>query len=127
MRTLRSVVLLCAAGPLSSQNLAPVADPAQVLFDLGMKDETAGRLERAKLIFVTLASTYTTSPRTAEVRVELGAIYMFMDAQTQVQAGKAQAAYDTFRTLTRVYPDSPLARMAAETAKSLGIPPNPRR
>lgn len=126
MHTLRFLILLCTAGPLFYQDLPSVGDPAQVLFNLGTKDETAGRLERAKLTFVTLASTYATSPLTAKVRVELGAIYMFMEGQTQVRTGKTQAAYDTFRTLMRVYPESPLAKLADQTAKTLGIPRNPR-
>ena len=103
------------------------AYPAQVLFELGAKDEAAGRLERAKLALVTLASTYSSSPLTAKARVELGGIYMFMEARAQVQSGRTSAANDTFRVLVRVYPDSPLAQRADEAARSLGIPPDPRR
>jgi len=126
MHTFRCLLLLCTALPLFSQNTVPT-NPAQVLFDMGTKDEAAGRLERAKLILKTLASTYDTDPLAAKAREELGAIYMFMEAQAEVGSGKTQAAYDSFRTLMRIYRDSPLAKLADETSKTLGIPPDPRR
>ena len=124
MHMFRSFVLLCAAVPVFSQ--VP-ADPDRVLFDLGTRAEAAGRLERAKLTLVTLASTYTGSPLADKARAELGAIYMFLEAQDKVRSGETQAAYETFRTLMRVYPESPLAKRADETSKSLGIPADPRR
>jgi TolA-binding protein len=102
-------------------------DPAKVLFDLGTRDEQAGRLDRAKLTLLTLAGTYTEHPLTTKARTEIGAIYLFKEAQSQVTAGQTETAYGTFRTLIRVYPESPLAKLADETAKSLGVPADPRK
>jgi hypothetical protein len=36
-------------------------------------------------------------------------------------------AYGAFRTLISVYPESPLAKLADETAKSLRVPLEPRK
>jgi outer membrane protein assembly factor BamD (BamD/ComL family) len=123
METLTLSLVLVAAIPVFSQN----DDPAKVLFDLGTRDEQAGRLDRAKLTLLTLAGTYTEHPLTAKARTEIGAIYLFKEAQSQVTAGQTETAYGTFRTLIRVYPESPLAKLADETAKSLGVPADPRK
>jgi len=123
MKTLFLVLLLLAAIPTFGQSV----DPAKVLFDLGTRDEQAGRPERAKVALLTLASTYQGHPLADRAKVEIGAIYLFLEAQAQVQSGKTQGGYDTFRTVLRVYPESPLAKLADEAAKSLGIPADPRR
>jgi outer membrane protein assembly factor BamD (BamD/ComL family) len=126
MRNSCRLLILCAAFPLLAQEAAQI-DPGQVLFDLGSKSEAAGQLERAKVIFQTLAATYNEHPNTVKAKTELGAICLLMEAQSQTEAGKTQTAYTTFRTLMRVYPESPLAKLADASAKSLGIPPDPRR
>ena len=130
MRNLGPCFFLCAALPAFAQtpplNAAP-ADPAKVLLDFATKDEAAGRLEKAKLVLLTLASTYNVSLEATVARTEVGAIYMFWEAQAQAQSGKNQAAYDAYRTVVRVYPDSPLAKVADDASRSLGIPPKPRR
>jgi outer membrane protein assembly factor BamD (BamD/ComL family) len=120
MRTLTLLLLLVAAVPVFSQS-----DPAKVLFDTGTRDEQAGKLDRAKLSLLTLAATYAEHPLTARAKVEIGAIYLFKDAQSQVQAGQLRAAYRTFHTVMAVYPESPLAKLANETAESLGLPAEP--
>jgi outer membrane protein assembly factor BamD (BamD/ComL family) len=122
MKTL-SLLLLLAAIPMFGQ----AVDPAKVLFDAGTRDEEAGRPERAKLVLLTLASTYQGHPLADKAKVEIGAIYLFLEAQAQVQSGKTQEGYDSFRRIMRVYPDSPLAKLADGSAKSLGIPADPRR
>jgi outer membrane protein assembly factor BamD (BamD/ComL family) len=130
MRTL-TLPLLLAAVPMFSQSMSSQSmssqtnDPAKVLFDVGTRDEQAGKLDRAKLSLPTLAATYAESPLTARAKVEIGAIYLFKEAQSQVQAGQLRAAYGAFHTLMAVYPESPLARLADETAKSLGLPAEP--
>jgi outer membrane protein assembly factor BamD (BamD/ComL family) len=123
MKTLSLLCLLLAALPIFGQP----ADPAQVLFDVGTRHEQAGRAEQAKLILLVLASTYHGHPLAERAKVEIGALCLFMEGQAQVKAAKPQEAYDTFRTVMRVYPESPLAKVADETAKSLGIPADPRR
>jgi outer membrane protein assembly factor BamD (BamD/ComL family) len=123
MKTLTLVLLVMSAIPAFSQN----DDPAKVLFDVGARDEQAGKLDRAKLTLLTLAGTYTEHPLAIKARAEIGAIYLFKEAQSQVQAGQPRAAYEAFRTLMRVYPESPLAKLAGETAKSLGAPADPRK
>jgi hypothetical protein len=123
MKTLTLLLLLVAVVPAFSQS----ADPAKVLFDVGTRDEQAGKLDRAKLTLLTLAGTYTEHPLANQARAEIGAIYLFKEAQLQVIAGQPAAAYSTFRMLMRVYPESPLAKLANETAKSLGVPPDARK
>jgi outer membrane protein assembly factor BamD (BamD/ComL family) len=117
------LLLFLAAIPTFGQ----AVDPAKVLFDVGTREEQAGRPERAKLALLTLASTYQSHPLADRAKVEIGAIYLFLEAQAQVQSGKTQDGYATFRTILRVYPESPLAKLADEAAKSLGIPADPRR
>ncbi len=102
-------------------------DPARVLYDQSTRDEQAGRLDKANLILLTLAGTYTEHPLASKARSEIGAIYLFKEAESQIQAGQPAAAYGTFRTLMRVYPESPLVKQADETARSLGIAPNVRK
>jgi outer membrane protein assembly factor BamD (BamD/ComL family) len=123
MKTLTLLLLAVAAMPVFSQS----DEPAKVLFDAGTRDEQAGKLDRARLTLLTLAGTYTEHPLATKARAEIGAIYLFKEAQSQVQAGQPTVAYGTFRTLIRVYPESPLAKLADETAKSLGVPADPRK
>jgi hypothetical protein len=40
-------------------------DPPKILFDYGVRDEQSGRLDRAKLVLLTLARTYHDSPLAA--------------------------------------------------------------
>jgi len=119
MKTL-TLMLLVASIPVFSQS-----DPAKVLFEAGIRDEQAGKLDRAKLTFLTLAGTYAEHPLTTKAKAEIGAIYLFKEAQSQVQAGKTGDAGGAFRTLIQVYPESPLAKLAYETAKSLGLSAEP--
>jgi|SRR5580658_1913517 outer membrane protein assembly factor BamD (BamD/ComL family) len=121
MKTLTLMLLAMAATPVFSQN----GDPATVLFDAGIRAEQAGKLDRAKLTLLTLASTYAEDPLATKAKAEIGAIYLFKEAQSLVQAGKARNAYGAFHTLMRVYPESPLAKLADETAKSLGLSGEP--
>jgi outer membrane protein assembly factor BamD (BamD/ComL family) len=114
------MLLVVAYIPVFSQS-----DPAKVLFDAGIRDEQAGKLDRAKLTFLTLAGTYAEHPLTTKAKAEIGAIYLFKEAQSQVQAGKTRDAGGAFRTLIQVYPESPLAKLAYETAKSLGLSAEP--
>jgi outer membrane protein assembly factor BamD (BamD/ComL family) len=123
MKALSLLLLLISAVSVFGQ----ASDPGKTLFDTGTRDEQVGRLDRAKLTLLTMAATYPDHPLTSKAKVEIGAIYMFLEAQAQVQAGKISDGYGTFRTLMRVYPESPLAKLADETVKSLGIPADPRR
>jgi outer membrane protein assembly factor BamD (BamD/ComL family) len=123
MKTLSLLPLLLAAVPLFAQP----DDPAKVLFDLGTRDEQTGRVDRAKLTLLTLASTYQGNPLADKAKVELGAIFLYLEAQSQIRAGQNTTAYGTLRTLLRVYPESPLAKRADDTARSLGIPADPRK
>jgi hypothetical protein len=84
-------------------------------------------LDQAKLILVTLASTYAGHPLAENAKTEIGALYMAREAQAQAREGKTAEGYATFRSLMRIYPDSPLAKLADEAARSLGVPPDPRR
>jgi outer membrane protein assembly factor BamD (BamD/ComL family) len=123
MKTLTLLLLAVTTMPVFSQS----DEPAKVLFDASTRDEQAGKLDRAKLTLLTLAGTYTEHPLAAKARAEIGAIYLFKEAQSQVQAGQPTVAYGAFRTLIRVYPESPLAKLADETARTLGVPADPRK
>jgi TolA-binding protein len=120
MKALTLLLLLVASIPVFSQS-----DPAKVLFDGGSRDEQAGKLDRAKLTLLTLAATYPENPLAAKAKTEIGAIYLFKEAQSQVQAGQPRTAYSIFHTLMTVYPESLLAKLAEDTAKSLGLPAEP--
>ena len=122
MKILSLLLLSLAAIPTFAQSV----DPARALFDLGSRDEQEGKVESAKLILLTLASTYE-GPLVEKAKTENGVVYMFLEAQSQVQSRKTLDGYTTFRKILRVYPESPLAKVADEAAKSLGIPADPRR
>jgi outer membrane protein assembly factor BamD (BamD/ComL family) len=94
-------------------------DPPKILFDIGVRDEQSGRLDRAKLTLLTLAGTYYDSPLAAKAKVEIGAIYIFEEAQAQMRSGQSRAAYNTFSTVARVYPESALAKLASTEMKNL--------
>jgi TolA-binding protein len=98
---------------------AQKGDPATTLFDLGVQGEQSGRLDRAKLTLLTLASTYYDSPLAEKAKVEIGAIYLFGEAQSQMRSGQSHDAYNTFTTVTRVYPESALAKFAAIEMRNL--------
>ena len=97
---------------------AVVCDP-QILFDTAARDELSGRLERAKLTLLQLASTYSESPLVAKAKVEIGAIYLLEEAQARVRSGQSRAAYDTFNVLVVVYPESVLAGVASAEMRNL--------
>jgi hypothetical protein len=52
-------------------------------------------------------------------KIEIGAIYIFEEAQTQLRSGQPRAAYNTFDTVARAYPESALAKSAATEMKNL--------
>jgi outer membrane protein assembly factor BamD (BamD/ComL family) len=123
MTTLRMLLLVCAGATGFAQNAPRTEDPAQVIYDAGLKQEAAGRADRAKLLMLTLAATYPDHPLTAKAKLEIGAIYLFLEAQGQAREGKVRAAHISFRTLAALYGESPLARVAEEQARLLGPPP----
>lgn len=123
MKTLLLVLCALAAVPSFGQ----IPEPAVVLLNRGLRDEAAGRLEEAKLILVTLASTYAGHPLAEKAKVEIGALCLYREAQALVREGKTIDGYSAFRTVMRIYPESPLAKLADDASKSLGIPPDPRR
>jgi outer membrane protein assembly factor BamD (BamD/ComL family) len=94
-------------------------DPATTLFDIGVQDEQSGRLDRAKLTLLTLASTYYESPLAGRAKVEIGAIYIFGEAQAQMRSGQLHDAYNKLNTVTRVYPESALAKLASAEMRNL--------
>lgn len=95
-----------------------VCDP-KILFDTAVHDEQSGRLDSAKLTLITLASTYSDSLLAAKAKVEIGAIYIFEEAQAQERSGQSRAAYNSFNVVVLVYPESALARLASTEMGSL--------
>ena len=79
MRSVYKLLIVCTALPLFAQEVTQI-DPPQALFQLGITSQAAGELERAKIIFLTLASTYSGSRPAVKAKTELGAIYLFIEA-----------------------------------------------
>ena len=71
------------------------------------------------MTLLTLASTYYESPLAGKAKVEIGAIYVFGEAQSQAKSGQSHDAYNTFNTVARVYPESVLAKLAAAEMRNL--------
>jgi hypothetical protein len=96
-----------------------VCDLTKILFDSAVHDEQSGRLDRAKLTLLTLASTNSDSPLAAKAKEEVGAIYIFEEAQAQARSGQSRAAYDAFNVVALIYPESALARLASSEMGNL--------
>ena len=94
-------------------------NPAQTLWNLAARNEQFGRIAQAKLVLLTLARTYDNGPEFARAKAELGAVYIFEEAQTQERAGQTRQAWDSFGTVAQVYPESPLAALAAAERSKL--------
>ncbi len=99
-------LLLCAQGP--------DPEPTKVLFQGGVRQEQQGRLESAKLVFVTLVRTYDEGPSVPQAKAEIGAIAIYQEAQTKHAAGDLREAFDTYRTLVLGYRESALAAAASK-------------
>ena len=110
-----AIPLLLGAGLLA---FAQQEDPSKTLYDTGVRDEQSGRLDRAKLTLLTLASTYYDSPLAAKAKVEIGAIYI-LRRRRRGGVRQSRAAYDTFGMVMRVYPESPLAKLASTEMRNL--------
>lgn len=116
---MKTFLLLPFAAALVSAQPGQTVFPEQSLYDVGVRAEQAGRVEQAKLVFLTLASTYDTSPFTTQAKVEIGALCLFAEAQTKLTADDRKAAFSTFATVARVYPKSPLAKLATAQMNAL--------
>ncbi|SPF56310.1 exported hypothetical protein [Candidatus Sulfopaludibacter sp. SbA4] len=119
-------LLIFAAVPIFAQT-GETIDPARTLFETGAKQETAGNLDGAKTAFLVLASVYHGDPYAERAKSELAAICLFNEAEFEVRGGKLKDGYSTYRQVMRIFEASPLAKLADDRAKSLGIPPDPRR
>jgi outer membrane protein assembly factor BamD (BamD/ComL family) len=101
-------------------------DPAQVLYDHGVLAEERGRPEDAKLIFRTLAGTYE-GAYADKAKVEIGALYIFEEAQDHLRAREFASAYDSYHFVARVYPDSPLAKLCITEMAAIPVDNKRRR
>jgi len=99
-------LLLCAQ--------APDPEPTKVLFNRGVREEQRGRLDSAKLFFVTLVRTYDESSYVSQAKAEIGAIAVYQEAQAKQAAGDLRAAFDTYQTLVLGYRESALAAAASK-------------
>lgn len=99
--------LLAAACAYAS----PPASP-ETLYKTAVRHEKRGKLELARQNLLWLTNYYAESPLAVRARDEIGAIYLFEDAQARVRDGRYGSATVTFRTIAQVYPESPLARQA---------------
>jgi hypothetical protein len=111
MRKLVTSILMAGALLLCAQGLD---QPDRVLFKGGVGQEQAGRLNGAKLCFTTLVRTYYDSPVLPQAKAEIGAIYIYEEAQAKQTAGDLRGAFDTYRTLVIAYRESALSASAAQ-------------
>jgi hypothetical protein len=120
MRTSSTAVLLLLGSAACASAQANNRDnPQQVLLNAAFQDEERGNLERAQLVLFTLANTYTGDPLASRAKIEAGAVLLYREAREQVQAGKVDVAFVTYRTLAQVYPESPLAKQAEAASSAL--------
>jgi outer membrane protein assembly factor BamD (BamD/ComL family) len=110
MRTLAISIVLGSSLFLFGQTSSLTMNPTQVLYDHGVLAEEQGRPEQAKLYFRTLAGTYD-GAFADKAKVEIGALYIFEEAQDHLRAGQLASAYDSYHFVARVYPESPLAKL----------------
>lgn len=85
---------------------------AQVLFNTGVQDVEAGRLERARLTLQTLINTYPYDPLVPDAKAQIEAIKLYEEGQDRLRQGRFEAAEFTFQTLVSVYPESSLVTPA---------------
>jgi hypothetical protein len=121
MKILATSILLgmVLGGGLLSSAQTPNPDPAKTLFDYGVRAEREKRLDQAKLYMLTMARTYDVDQLLARAKVEIGAIYVFQEAQAQAATGRTHDAWDTYYMVIQVYPESALAGLAQEERKKL--------
>ena len=108
MKRLAFASFLATSLLLSAQE-AP--GPIKVLQDAATRAEQAAQMARAKLYLLTLARTFD-GPEATRAKTEIGAVYIFAEAQSLEQTGKMHDAWDTYGTVEQVYPESPLALLA---------------
>ena len=100
--------------------LAQSMDPARTLFDAGVHNEQLGHMLQARLCFTTLVRTYNDGGEsTIKAKSELGAVYIYEEAQSMQTKGDARGAYDTYLTVVRAWPESALAPLASAEMKAL--------
>jgi hypothetical protein len=85
---------------------------AQVLFQTGVQDVEAGKLDRARLTLQTLIDTYPEDPLAPDAKAQIDAINLYEEGLRRMREGRFEAAEFTFHTLLSVYPESPVAKQA---------------
>ncbi|MBZ5625353.1 MAG: tetratricopeptide repeat protein [Acidobacteriia bacterium] len=112
MRMISSLLLLWGAVFAFAASTSP--DPAEILYERGVKMAEQGRFHAARLAFSTLVNTYPKSPQASEAQYTINATLLFEDGQARLIAGKYGTARLAFQTLIVVYPESPLVKQAAD-------------
>ncbi len=122
MKTLSMLLLVAATAAAEDGGFAAR------LWDSAIRSEETGNLDLARAALGVLAANGG-SPFAARARNELDAIDLYIEGHARLQAGKAESASITFRTLVQVYPESPLAaraetasRVAAQQAPGASAP-----
>jgi tetratricopeptide (TPR) repeat protein len=97
----------------------PAADPAQQIYDNGMRLTAEGNLAESRAALQSLMDLYPKSPLTLQAKGAIDATLLFEDAQARVKTGKYETARVAFETLITVYPENPLAARAKSALDAL--------
>ena len=92
--------------------------PVKALVDAATHAEQTAQMARAKLYLLTLVRTFD-GPEATRAKTEIGAVYIFADAQSLEIAGKTREAWETYGTVAQIYPESPLSALAIVARQKL--------
>jgi hypothetical protein len=87
-------------------------DPADKLYEKGIKLVEQRKLKAARSTFETLIETHPRSPRAFDARGALDAVELFEEGHDRLKAGQYGTAMVAFQTLISVYPECALVRPA---------------
>lgn len=87
-------------------------DPADRLYEKGIKLVEQRKLKAARSTFETLIEAHPRSPRALDARGALDAVELFEEGHGRLKAGQYGTAMVAFQTLIAVYPECALVRPA---------------
>lgn len=87
-------------------------DPADKLYEKGIKLVEQRKFKAARSTFETLIESHPRSPRAFDARGALDAVELFEEGHDRLKAGQYGTAMVAFQTLISVYPECALVRPA---------------
>lgn len=97
----------------------PAGSSAKQLYDAGIRQTAAGKLEAARLTLQTLVNSYPKDPLALQAKGAIDATLLFEEGQARAKAGKYETACLAFATLIAVYPENPLVSRAKSALEAL--------